>query len=530
MRHSAVQDLVATTAAVALAALAWLEAVGGAGPAAGRFADKSANAVPVDIELVLAVDVSYSMDPGRAGAAARRLYRGHHLARFLHALREGMHGQDRHHLFRMGRRQRSEDRRALAADRRAGSGRRGRRRDRPRALSARLAHLDRGRAACLRGRCSTTAASAACAASSTCPATAPTTTARWWRRCATRCVAQRHHHQRPADHAQAAEYRHHRYRQSRRLLRGLRDRRPGRLRHPDPRPRAIQGSDPHQAGAGDRRPRAGARAWCRPRPKRRAFPAPSASRCGRTAGAARPTQPDATALALELRHQLDVRRIAELIDRRHARRAGSRRRPGCGRRARSVAGLHDTATTVGTLLAASSRACASRALARRIEHDGVEALELGRLNGRRNRSRTLASTGFRPCVVRGGALQRRDRVGVAVDRGDAGALGEPQRERADAGEQIGDALAPPHVLDRPAAPTPPRPPRSPAGRRRAAARTAARPILHRRRRAAGRPSRRGASGARAGAARRPAASAADPLRRQRPGAAHVDVEAGIGSR
>ena len=28
-----------------------------------RFADKSASAMPVDVELVLAVDVSYSMDP-----------------------------------------------------------------------------------------------------------------------------------------------------------------------------------------------------------------------------------------------------------------------------------------------------------------------------------------------------------------------------------------------------------------------------------------------------------------------------------
>ncbi len=46
------------------------------------------------------------------------------------------------------------------------------------------------------------------------------------------------------------------YRQSRYLLRGLRDRRPRRVRHPDPRARAIQGGDPHQAGAGDRRPHA----------------------------------------------------------------------------------------------------------------------------------------------------------------------------------------------------------------------------------------------------------------------------------
>jgi hypothetical protein len=38
-----------------------------------------------------------------------------------------------------------------------------------------------------------------------------------------------------------------RYRESRCLLRGLRDRRAGGLHHSDPQPRAVQGSDPHQA-------------------------------------------------------------------------------------------------------------------------------------------------------------------------------------------------------------------------------------------------------------------------------------------
>src|SRR5947209_4103928 len=36
---------------------------GAAAPAGQKFADKSSNAMPVDTELVLAVDVSYSMDP-----------------------------------------------------------------------------------------------------------------------------------------------------------------------------------------------------------------------------------------------------------------------------------------------------------------------------------------------------------------------------------------------------------------------------------------------------------------------------------
>ena len=44
-----------TAAGFALAAFA--------APNPPRFADKSPNAIPVDVELVIAVDVSYSMDP-----------------------------------------------------------------------------------------------------------------------------------------------------------------------------------------------------------------------------------------------------------------------------------------------------------------------------------------------------------------------------------------------------------------------------------------------------------------------------------
>ena len=44
----------------------------------------------------------------------------------------------------------------------------------------------------------------------------------------------------------------------RHLLRGLRHRRPGLVRHPDSRARSVQGSDPHQASPGDRRPYAAA--------------------------------------------------------------------------------------------------------------------------------------------------------------------------------------------------------------------------------------------------------------------------------
>jgi hypothetical protein len=56
-------------------------------------ADRSPNAVPVDVELVLAVDVSYSMDPEE-----QELQRDGYIAaitsrEFMHALKQGMHGR-----------------------------------------------------------------------------------------------------------------------------------------------------------------------------------------------------------------------------------------------------------------------------------------------------------------------------------------------------------------------------------------------------------------------------------------------------
>ncbi|MBS0532952.1 MAG: DUF1194 domain-containing protein [Proteobacteria bacterium] len=58
-----------------------------------RFADTGASAVPVDVELVLAVDVSYSMDPDEQ-ALQREGYAQALTSRdFLTALREGAHGK-----------------------------------------------------------------------------------------------------------------------------------------------------------------------------------------------------------------------------------------------------------------------------------------------------------------------------------------------------------------------------------------------------------------------------------------------------
>ena len=85
-------------------------------------------APPVDVELVLAVDVSYSMDPEEQQFSAKAISR--RSPRAIHARDPRRHPrQGRHHLFRMGRAERPEDHRALAADRRPGIGRRVRRRD-----------------------------------------------------------------------------------------------------------------------------------------------------------------------------------------------------------------------------------------------------------------------------------------------------------------------------------------------------------------------------------------------------------------
>lgn len=58
-----------------------------------RFADKSPSAIPVDVELVLAVDISYSMDPDEQ-ALQREGYAQALISReFLQALRNGINGK-----------------------------------------------------------------------------------------------------------------------------------------------------------------------------------------------------------------------------------------------------------------------------------------------------------------------------------------------------------------------------------------------------------------------------------------------------
>ena len=69
-----------------------------------RFADKSPSAIPVDVELVLAVDVSYSMDPDEQALQREGYVRALTSTRIPAGAAPGRQRQDRHHLFRMGRR------------------------------------------------------------------------------------------------------------------------------------------------------------------------------------------------------------------------------------------------------------------------------------------------------------------------------------------------------------------------------------------------------------------------------------------
>jgi hypothetical protein len=56
-------------------------------------ADKRSNAVPVDVELVLAVDISFSMDPSEQELQREGYIRALTSAEFLRALREGANGK-----------------------------------------------------------------------------------------------------------------------------------------------------------------------------------------------------------------------------------------------------------------------------------------------------------------------------------------------------------------------------------------------------------------------------------------------------
>jgi hypothetical protein len=88
MRAHALISIFAAGAAVALAG--WGIAAPNLGPV---FADKRPNAIPVDTELVIAVDVSNSMDPEEQALQREGYIVGLTSREFLQALRNGSHGK-----------------------------------------------------------------------------------------------------------------------------------------------------------------------------------------------------------------------------------------------------------------------------------------------------------------------------------------------------------------------------------------------------------------------------------------------------
>jgi hypothetical protein len=86
--------LIATIAALAASAVGFAALSGNAAPNARDLrADNSPNAIAVDTELVLAVDVSYSMDPEEQALQREGYIAGITSREFMQALRGGMHGK-----------------------------------------------------------------------------------------------------------------------------------------------------------------------------------------------------------------------------------------------------------------------------------------------------------------------------------------------------------------------------------------------------------------------------------------------------
>jgi Protein of unknown function (DUF1194) len=93
MRRQGLLRLTGGTLAAAVLTVLGFSVVGWAASPLPRLADTRPNAMPVDVELVLAVDVSYSMDPDEQ-ALQREGYRQALTSKeFLQALHEGAHGK-----------------------------------------------------------------------------------------------------------------------------------------------------------------------------------------------------------------------------------------------------------------------------------------------------------------------------------------------------------------------------------------------------------------------------------------------------
>ena len=90
--HATLMSIVAAGAAAVLA-VAGLTGGRAAPSSAVLLADKSPTAIPVDVELVIAVDVSYSMDPEEQALQREGYITGFTSRDFMQALRGGMHGK-----------------------------------------------------------------------------------------------------------------------------------------------------------------------------------------------------------------------------------------------------------------------------------------------------------------------------------------------------------------------------------------------------------------------------------------------------
>ena len=126
-------------------------------------------------------------------------------------------------------------------------------------------------------------------------------------------------------------------------------------------------------------------------------------------------------LFFEPRDDFDMRRVAELIDRRDRREpvAAVDQKAHVARERRRIARHRDDDRHAARGELARLRL---RALARRIEHDGVEVVELRRTKRILEQIAPLDLDRLEAGGGRGGALERGERRFVVVDRGDARAV------------------------------------------------------------------------------------------------------------
>ena len=88
MRHAPMVGLFAIGLAVAVAGMG-----GTAAPAPPVRVDSAPSAIPVDVELVLAVDISYSMDPEEQALQKEGYIAALTSREFMQAIKQGMHGK-----------------------------------------------------------------------------------------------------------------------------------------------------------------------------------------------------------------------------------------------------------------------------------------------------------------------------------------------------------------------------------------------------------------------------------------------------